>query len=102
MSSNTLRRLLRFVWISVGFYLALLLLTMLFETFFIYPAPKYPAGNWQARDFGGEDAFFTSADGTRLHGWYFAHPSARGSLLFCHGNGEHVAYVAAEMAELRD
>lgn len=83
-------------------YLVATLITMWFENTIIYPAPKFPAGEWEAQRFRCEDVYFSSADGTQLHGWYFPHPQARGNLLFCHGNGEHVGYLGYEMAELRD
>lgn len=45
--------------------------------------------------------WFTSADGTRLHGWLFEHPEPQHVVLYCHGNGEHVAYNADLMNHLR-
>jgi fermentation-respiration switch protein FrsA (DUF1100 family) len=75
---------------------------MLFENLIIYPAPRYPDGNWQTERYGCEEVYFASADGTKLHGWYFPNPNARGNLLFCHGNGEHIGYLGPEMAALRD
>ncbi len=96
------RRSPRWLWNAARCYLIVLLLMMFFENLLIYPAPKYPAGDWQTAEFGCEEVFFSSADGTQLHGWYFSHPSARGHLLFCHGNGEHLGYLGHEMAQLRD
>ncbi len=65
---------------------------MLFlENTLIFPAPKFPQGNWQPAGLNHEDVFFESADKTKLHGWFVEHPNARAVVLFCHGNGESVA-----------
>lgn len=74
---------------------------MFLETCFVYPAPKYPEGDWETASLNCHDVFFSSADGTRLNGWYFPHPHARGQLLFCHGNGEHLGFLGEEMSTLR-
>ena len=60
--------------------------------FIFYPS-RYPEGNWDAASMGlhAEDCWFTSADGTRLHGWFCGHPKATGTLLWCHGNAAHLA-----------
>lgn len=41
-----------------------------------------------------EDVHFQSADGTKLHGWFFAHTNkgkAKALLVFYHGNGENLS-----------
>jgi hypothetical protein len=35
--------------------------------------------------------WFRAADETKLHGWYVPHPEPRRLVVYCHGNGEHVA-----------
>ena len=37
-----------------------------------------------------EDVEFTSADGTRLHGWFADHPDPVGVALVCHGNSGNI------------
>lgn len=69
------------------------------ETVIIYPAPRYPAGNW-APAWEFEDVTFQSADGTQLHGWYLPAKTAT-TILYCHGNGTHVAYVAEGLRKLQ-
>lgn len=34
-----------------------------------------------------DDVDFMTEDGHALHGWWLDHPSARGTVLYCHGNG---------------
>lgn len=74
---------------------------MIFETVIIFPAPKYPAGDWQPSGLRFEDVLFHSADGTRLHGWFFDQPQARFHLLYCHGNADFVPNLATYADELR-
>lgn len=39
-----------------------------------------------------EDVFFSSLDGTRLHGWFLpAKGAAKGTILFFHGNAENIS-----------
>lgn len=94
-------RLRRFVTNCIRAYLAVLLLLLLFENKLLFPAPRFPAGDWQATWLEHEDVAFVAADGTRLHGWYLDHPDPRAYLLYCHGNGEHVAHVAPVADQLR-
>ena len=68
-------------------YLVLLLVMMSFENSLIYFPMKFPEGNWAPRGIPVEDAWFTAADGTKIHGWYAPHEQPRAVVLFCHGNG---------------
>ncbi len=79
-------------------YVLVIVLMMIFENALIFPAPTFPTGNWQ-HEF--EDVYFTSADGTRLHGWYVEHKHPRAHVLFSHGNGEHVAYLYDMLTDYR-
>lgn len=97
---------LRRIWrvlrpLLVAYLLVVLLMTML-ETRLVYPAPRADVGEWNPRGLGHQDVTFASSDGTQLHGWLLEHPSPRHVILYCHGNGEHVAFNGQLMAELRD
>lgn len=74
-------------------YLGAMLMLLLFERSLIFPAPKYPQGEWEPSGLEYEDVYFQSADGTKLHGWYVEHPEPQAYILFCHGNGENVSYL---------
>ncbi len=39
-----------------------------------------------------EDAHFQTADSTKLHGWFIPADSARGIVLFCHGNAGNISH----------
>ena len=83
-------------------YLLVLLVLLLLENTLLYPAPKYPAGDWKATYLPHEDVFFESADGTKLHGWLVEHPQPRAALLYLHGNGDCVGYLGPYLQQLRD
>lgn len=55
---------------------------------------RYPDGIWEPEAFGleVEDVWFDSRDGTSLHGWWMPHKSARGTVLYCHGNTGSIAH----------
>jgi len=72
---------------------------MLLERPLVFPAPHH--GDWNPTRFAYEEAQFTAADGTRLHGWFLEHPQAREVVLYAHGNGENVAHVAPWMDIVR-
>ena len=75
--------------------LALLLLTLCCATgcsgIFFFPQKQH----LQTPDQLGleyEDIFFTSDDGTRVHGWWLqAKAPARGTIYFLHGNAQNIS-----------
>jgi fermentation-respiration switch protein FrsA (DUF1100 family) len=72
-------------------YLLVVLMMMLFETRLVYPIPPVNASGWHPTSFKYEDVSFESADGTKLHGWFVAHPDPKRAILYCHGNGADVS-----------
>lgn len=85
----------------ISYLLVLLLMTFL-ERWLVYPIPSPDRGNWQPKGLEFEDIRFTSADNTRLHGWYLPHQGSVRSIVYCHGNGEHVADNVNLVKFLRD
>jgi fermentation-respiration switch protein FrsA (DUF1100 family) len=75
---------------------------MFLERWLVYPAPPRTAGDWTAAWLPHEDVWFDSADGTKLHGWFVPHEQPKRAILYCHGNGEHIAFNAELAAQLRD
>jgi len=92
----------RFVRPVLLAYLVVVLAMMLLESQLVYPIPPAGMGDWSPVGLGHEDVWFESADGTRLHGWFVPHPAPKRAILYCHGNGEHVAFNADLAALLRD
>ena len=83
-------------------YFSVLLVLLYLENMLVYPAPRYPQGDWEAKWLQHEDVHFNSADGTKLHGWYVEHPHPKAVILYCHGNGTHVADLAEFLQVMRD
>jgi fermentation-respiration switch protein FrsA (DUF1100 family) len=73
-------------------YLLILLLMMFFENSLIFIPTKYPGGWWEPRGLKVEDANFTAADGTKLHGWFVASQQPEVVILFCHGNAGNITH----------
>ncbi len=70
------------------------------ERSIIYYPEKYPAGEWEPTYLDYEDAHFTAADGTKLHGWFVDHPHPRAIALFLHGNAGNITSRAPSLAVL--
>ncbi len=81
-------------------YLGLLLILMWLEESFIFVPAKYPADAWKPPGLEVEDAWFKTADGLQLHGWYAEHPDPRAVILFSHGNAGNVTNRAGILASL--
>jgi len=91
------RRVVRIGGIIVASYLAVVVLLMLFEESLIFLPIRYPEGDWRPAMLEFEDAWFETADGLRLHGWYC--PARAGSpvILFSHGNAGNITHRADEI-----
>lgn len=97
------QRLLRVVRLAVVLYFVVLLMLMLFENKILFPASKFPRGDWTAVErLRLEDVWFESGDNTKLHGWVAEHDTPRGVVLFCHGNAGNVTNRGDVIAYLRD
>jgi fermentation-respiration switch protein FrsA (DUF1100 family) len=84
----------------LAFYLVILLAMTFLENRLVYPIPPLSRGDWQPAGLDFEDVHFTSADGTKLHGWFVQRPLARRAILYCHGNGENVGMNADVVRQL--
>lgn len=91
------RRVWRGAKIVAVAYVIILVLMMLFEEKLIFIPSKYPDGDWNAAGLPVEDAEFTDADGTKLHGWFVPHDARVGEkpravVLIAHGNAGNLTY----------
>lgn len=84
----------RIVRVPLLAYLGVLLLFAAFENSLVYFPTKYPAGDWQSVGLSFEDAEFTAADGTKLHGWYLPAKEPVAVILLCHGNAGNITHRA--------
>jgi uncharacterized protein len=71
------------------------------EQSLVFWPTKYPKGNWTPEP-GVEDAWFQSADGTHLHGWYAEAKQARAVVLFSHGNSRNITDLRPILRLFRD
>jgi fermentation-respiration switch protein FrsA (DUF1100 family) len=64
------------------------------ESYGIFQPAKYPKGDWQPTAVLVQDAYFTTKDGLKLHGWYVPHEQPKGHALLLHGNAGNVTLLA--------
>jgi uncharacterized protein len=72
------------------------------ETALVFIPRRYPVGDWHPAGLAFEDAWFHSADGTQLHGWFLPQTRPRAVVLFCHGNEGNVATWAGALRIIHD
>lgn len=92
----------RFLWVAMITYLIIVVVLVQAEDRLVYLAPGYPFEPRRPPTVDFQDVYFTSADGTRLHGWYAQHPAPRAHVLYCHGSGDNVAHLGKLLQYLRD
>jgi uncharacterized protein len=71
------------------------------EQLLFFPT-KHPSGNWKPTNLQFEDIYFTSEDGTKLHGWYCPCEKPRGVVLLAHGNAGNVSSRASWLRYLQN
>ncbi len=78
--------------ISVGVYIGLVALLVLFQSSFLY----FPSGNIEAtpKDIGlpFEEVWLRTSDRVKLHSWFVPAEKNRGVVLFFHGNGGNISH----------
>lgn len=87
--------------LAIG-YLLIVVPMMFFEESMIFFPDKYPTGFWRtdALSFPVEDAWFTAADGVKLHGWFVPCDAPRAIVLMSHGNGGNLTNRREMLARL--
>jgi fermentation-respiration switch protein FrsA (DUF1100 family) len=86
--------------VAVPYLLVLLAMRLMENSLIFFPMP-YPAGLWELPAGDVEDAWFTSPDGHKLHGWYAPRESPRAVLLFLHGNAGNITHRDDRLLALR-
>ena len=74
-----------------------------FERAVVFHPERAPRGGTWAAPEGGEDVWLKTADGVRLHGWFFRarRQPASATVIYFHGNGGNISYLdwlAADLA----
>ncbi len=87
--------LLTILLAAAGVYCVLALYVFLMQASLIY-YPELPTRDIEATpadiQLEYEDIRIETDDGETLHAWYVAHPQARGTLLFAHGNAGNISH----------
>ncbi len=111
MGDVTLRSIARLTWYNIALcagsiflivYLLLLSAMMVFENSLIYFPMNFPEDDWAPQGITVEEAWFSAADGTKIHGWYAPHEKPRAVVLFCHGNAGNITHRADIVRALND
>jgi fermentation-respiration switch protein FrsA (DUF1100 family) len=86
----------RTVWsvlrIAAGVYVGLIVILFLFQGWFLYYPKRQIPATPDRFAMPYEAVTLQTADGLRLAAWYVPCPAARGTVLYCHGNGGNLGY----------
>ena len=65
--------------------------------------PLTAAQSWLSLspEFGAQDVWLRSSDGTSIHAWWFPQPNSTGAILLCHGNAGNLSHWAGRALTLR-
>lgn len=61
----------------------------------LFAPTKYPSGFYNQTTISGitrQEVIFPITSGKHLHGWYFANPGAKETVLYSHGNSDNLTY----------
>lgn len=92
----------RIVLVPLCAYLIIVVASMFMENQLIFFPSRYPVGEWAPAGIEYEDAWFTSEDGAKLHGWYVPSDDSRAVILFCHGNAGNITHRAHVLEIMHD
>jgi uncharacterized protein len=95
------RKLGRWAGLLAVTYLGIVLVLLALENSLVYhPTPA--SRDWQPPPAPEvRDVELTTADGTKIHGWYFPKEGAEGALLYLHGNAGNLSHRGGAILQLR-
>lgn len=96
------RTVIRFLIVTVGTYLAIIVLLKWFENALVYhPTPArvrwYPPPSPDVRD-----VVLKTEDGGEIHSWWLPYPGSPGALLYLHGNAGNLSQRGETALQLRN
>jgi uncharacterized protein len=91
------RWLIFFFLLAIGFVVTMILL----ENRLVFPLSTAADAWVETPDAGHEDVWFTSADGTKLHGLYYPTATPGDVIVFAHGSGGNISHRCWLAVELR-
>ncbi len=83
------------IWILViiaGVYVAFTALLYILQPKYVYYPERTLSAEPSSIGLQFESVYFTTTDGLRLSGWFVPIKSARGTVLFCHGNAGNISH----------
>ncbi len=90
------RGIKRILWtvarIFICSYVGFAAVIFLFQSRFVYFPRRNVENTPEDIGLSYEEVFFQAADGVKLCGWFVPSKSARGTLLFCHGNAGNISH----------
>ena len=93
------RRLVRLGLCLLVPYGVITLLLVALENWLLFPGTPASA-HWQESPSAQiQDVELTTADGTRLHGWWLPRDGAKGAVLYCHGNGGNLSHRGSALLD---
>jgi fermentation-respiration switch protein FrsA (DUF1100 family) len=78
--------------VTVVSYGVLLGLLYFGQAWFVYPAGRDMEGTPRDDGLAYEDVSLTTSDGVKLSAWFVPVQDARGTAIFCHGNGGNISH----------
>jgi pimeloyl-ACP methyl ester carboxylesterase len=67
----------------------------------LFPNPPLAHGDWNAARYGADEHWIANGT-TKIHAWVLSPKNARGTLIYCHGNGESLGTLGRTLEEFRD
>ena len=90
------------IFIVVGVYLGSMVLIMLLQRRLIYYPSREILATPDRQGLAYEEVALRTSDGVTLAGWYVPAAEAKGTTLFCHGNGGNISYWIEHTRRLHD
>jgi fermentation-respiration switch protein FrsA (DUF1100 family) len=95
------RRVLRMLGLVAGTYLGIILVLLALENSLVYHPIPASVEWWPPPGPEVRDVYLTTADGTRIHAWWYPKEGADGALLYFHGNAGNLSHRGPTIAVLR-
>ena len=80
------------VSIVIGIYVVFAAFLFIFQSHYVYYPERVLSADPGSIRLQFESVSFKTADGVRLFGWFIPSQSARGVILFCHGNAGNISH----------
>ena len=83
---------IRALIIVAGVYVMFIVLLYIFQPHYVYYPERTLSGDPGRISLEFETVYFETPDGVKLSGWFIPNESARGVILFCHGNAGNISH----------